>query len=237
MTDWTKVSHELTQALELDQPPVQVSYLEAPPAGVPEHAPGVPSVCSFFAEGQDHPFFAGSKAHEECEIGAFVMGIPPEGPLGERLMGTIGMMQKEGYLEAGEEARVPHNAKAPKFVAYGPLGSLPMAPTNVLIFAKPKSAMLALEAAHFKAPVNGRPMCAIMPILNAGAPVAYSVGCIGSRVYSQMGDDRFLVGIRGDHLETFVQELHKIKRANDLVGTEMTRRRAASKQPYSKPKK
>ncbi|MCI4363329.1 MAG: DUF169 domain-containing protein [Thermoplasmata archaeon] len=231
-TNWESLAKELVRELELDLPPVQVSYLEHPPSGVKEHPGGSPSVCTFFAEGKDHSFYAGTKAHEDCEVGAFVMGIPPEGELGKRLMSTIGMMQKEGYLEAGEEAKVPHNAKAPAYVAYGPLGSMPVPPTNVLLFARPKSAMYALEAAHFQAPLNGRPMCAIMPILNAGAPVAVSAGCIGSRIYSNMGDDRMVVGIRGDHVEKFVAELRRIRHANTAVAAEDTRRKEAAKHPY-----
>ena len=147
-------------------------------------------------------------------------------------MSTIGMMQKEGYLLPGEEAKVPHNPKAPKYVAYGPLGTLSVPPTDILIFAKPKSAMLAAEAAKGPVPMNGRPMCAIVPILNGGAPVAVSMGCIGSRVYTQMGDDRMVVGVRGDHLEKFAAEVRAIRHANDLVAKEDTERRDSAEHPF-----
>lgn len=215
---------QLTRDLELSGPPVQISYLDAPPAGVTEHAGGVPSVCTFFAEGRSQAFWAGVRSHEDCEIGAFVLGIPPEGKLGERLMATVGQMQHEGYLAPGEEGQIPRNAAPPKFVAYGPLGELPVPPTNVLIFATPKSAMLALEAAHGPVPMNGRPMCAIVPTLNHGAKVAVSIGCIGSRVYTQMGDDQMLVGVRGDHLAEFARSVRAIRQANDVIGAENRRR-------------
>jgi uncharacterized protein (DUF169 family) len=231
-TDYQHLAAQLTKDLELTRPPIQISYLDAPPHGVPEHPGGAPSVCTFFAEGQEKPFYATQKAHEACEIGAFVMGIAPEGELGGRLMGTIGSMQKEGYLLPGEEAKVPHNPKAPKYVAYGPLGSLPVPPTDVLLFATPKSAMLAIEAAKGPVPMNGRPMCAIVPTLNGGAPVAASMGCIGSRIYTQMGEDRMVVGVRGDHLEKFAAEVRAIRHANDIVGKEDTERRNASAHPY-----
>ncbi|MCI4316925.1 MAG: DUF169 domain-containing protein [Thermoplasmata archaeon] len=228
-----ELSRQLTADLGLSAPPVQISYLEHAPPGVKEHPGGAPSVCTFFAEGQKSPFYANLKGHEACEIGAFVLGIPPAGELGGRLMATIGEMQKEGYLHPGEEAKVPHNPKAPAFVAYGPLGSLSVPPTNVLLFAKPSSAMLALEAAPGPAPMNGRPMCAIVPILNQGAPVAVSMGCTGSRIYTQMGDDRMLVGVRGDHLEQFAAAVHKIRAANDWVDAQDSRRRAESVHPYT----
>jgi uncharacterized protein (DUF169 family) len=76
-------------------------------------------------------------------------------------------------------------------------------------------------------------MCAIVPILNAGAPVAISTGCIGSRIYTSMGDDRMLVGIRGDHLEKFVAELKRIRSANVPVAAEDDRRKKAAAHPYA----
>ncbi len=229
-----QIADQLKADLELTGTPIQISYLDDPPAGVKEHPGGAPSVCTFFAEGQQTPFYSGMKGHEACEIGAFVLGIPPEGEKGAALMSMIGMMQKEGYLLPGEEAKVPHNPKAPKYVAYGPLGSLPMPPTSVLIFARPKSAMLAVEAAKGPVPMNGRPMCAIVPTLNAGAPVAISTACVGSRIYTQMGDDQMVIGIRGDHLEKFAQEVRAIRHANQIVGEEDTRRRNSAAHPFTK---
>ncbi|MCI4335612.1 MAG: DUF169 domain-containing protein [Thermoplasmata archaeon] len=228
------IAEQLANDLELTSPPVQISYLDAAPAGVPEHPTGVPSVCTFFAEGRTHAFYAGVRSHEDCEVGAFVLGIAPEGELGQRLMATVGMMQREGYLAPGEEGKIPRNAAAPKFVAYGPLGQLPMPPTNVLLFATPKSAMLALEAAHGPVPMNGRPMCAIVPTLNQGAKVAVSMGCIGSRVFTQMADGQLLVGVRGDHLAEFARSVHALRHANDLVGAEDTRRKVAKSQQVAR---
>ena len=238
MTEHLKeIAAQLTKDLNLDLPPVQVSYLDAPPAGVPEHPGGVPSVCTFFALGTEQTFYAGLPQHEDCEIGAFVLGIPPEGSLGARVMATIGSMQKEGYLNPGEEAHVPHNATAPKYVAYGPLGSLSMAPTSVLLFARPDSAMLALETAGAGAdaqpvPMNGRPMCAIMPIMNNGARVAVSLGCTGSRIYTDMGKDRLVVGIRGDHLDQFAKKLSRIVHANEWVTAEDRRRKGEAPRAF-----
>lgn len=226
MTETADIASALVERLGLSDPPVQVSYLDAPPQGVPQHPQGAPSVCTFFAEGQRSPFWVDLAGHEACEIGAFVLGIPPAGELGTRLMATVGKMQADGYLAVGEEARIPRNPTPPRYVAYGPLGTLPVPPTDVLLFATPRSAMLAMEAAPAPVPMNGRPMCAIVPTLNAGAPVAVSIGCVGSRVYTRMGDDRLIVGIRGDFLEEFVRRLATIQTANEHVAAEDRARRA-----------
>lgn len=238
----THIAEDLTRELRLDRPPVQISYLESAPTGVPEHPGGVPSVCTFFAFGTRSAFYAGLPKHEDCEIGAFVLGIPPEGPVGERLMATIGDMQQEGYLNPGEEAKVPHNPVPPKFVAYGPLGAFSFAPTGVLLFADAHGAMLASEAAGlgegsdaWSVPVNGRPMCAILPILNQGAPVAMSLGCTGSRIYTDMGIDKMIVGIRGDRLSSFAEKLGRVVRANEFVQREDSARKSRAERPFRAP--
>ncbi len=235
--DLRTVAEQLTRELGLEMPPVQITYLDHPPKGIPEHPGGVPSVCTFFAFGTRSAFYAGLPQHEDCEIGAFVLGIPPEGAVGGRLMATIGEMQKEGYLNPGEEAKVPHNATAPKYVAYGPLGSMSLAPTTVLMFTNPRGAMLAAEAAGsgpdtWTVPMNGRPMCAIVPILNQGAPVAVSLGCVGSRIYTDIGADKMVVGVKGDRLGAFMKKLDRVVHANEFVSSEDSARKAKSSAPF-----
>ncbi|MCI4368604.1 MAG: DUF169 domain-containing protein [Thermoplasmata archaeon] len=226
--EMASLAQHLMSDLELTRAPVQISYLDEPPHRLAKHAGTAPSVCTYFAEGEKKPFYVDLKDHEACEIGAFVLGIAPEGDVGKRLMDTVGMMQREGYLAPGDEAKIPRNEKAPRYVAYGPLGSLPTEPTNVLMFAKAKSIMLAMEAAPGGVPVNGRPMCSLVPTLNKGTAVAMSVGCIGSRVFTGIGDGEMLLGVRGDHLKTFAQSVRKIRHANDLVGAEDEKRKAAA---------
>jgi uncharacterized protein (DUF169 family) len=167
------------------------------------------------------------------------MGIPPQGTVGARLMETIGTMQREHYLNPGEEAKVPHNDAPPRYVAYGPLGSFPFDPTAVLMFSDPAGAMLAAEAAGsspdvWSTPMNGRPMCAIMPILNQGAPTALSLGCTGSRIYTDIGRDKMVVGVRGDRLEEFSVKLDRIVNANRFVHAEDSKRKAAAAGAFHK---
>ena len=225
-SDLKRISKEIAVDLELDGPPVQITYLDEPPRGVPEHVGAAPSVCTFFSEGRSSAFYAALPAHEACEIGAYVMGIPPAGELGHRLTDTLQFMQGEGYLRPGEEAAIPRNPSPPRYVAYGPLGSLPVFPTSVLIFANPRAAMLAMEAAGQAAPLNGRPMCSIIPVLHQGAPVALSLGCTGSRIYARLRDDQMVVGIRGDWIQEFSRRLRSIRHANEAIAKEDRRRQS-----------
>ncbi len=236
-SDLKTVSDQLRRQLRLEAPPVQISYVDEPPSGVPEHPGGVPSVCTFFAVGAERPFYAGLRAHEDCEIGAFVLGIPPTGEVGARLQATLAMMHEQGYLNPGEEAGIPRNPTPPRFVAYGPLGSLPVSPTGVLLFVTPEGAMLAAEAAGsgpHGAPmsVHVRPMCSLLPILASGTPVAASFGCVGSRLYADLPSRTMIVGIRGDRLVEFAGKLDRVVRANQAVGTEDAARKKKAAHPH-----
>ena len=231
------IAEQLTRQLDLERAPVQVSYLDEAPPGVAEHPGGVPSVCTFFAFGSEKPFYAPLASHQDCEIGAYVLGIPPRGDVGNRLSSTLERMQSVGYLNPGEAAAVPHNSRPPNFVAYGPLGSLPVLPTAVLLFATPRAAMLAVEAAGSggdarPVTINSRPMCAIMPILNQGTPVGISLGCTGSRIYTDLGVDNMVVGIRGEHLSRFAEKLARITEANATIASEDTARKDAAMRRY-----
>jgi uncharacterized protein (DUF169 family) len=239
--DYLGIAQQLVEQLGLDLPPVQVTYLQERPDGIREHPGGVPSVCTFFAYGTRSAFFAGLPKHEDCEIGAFVLGIPPEGAVGSRLKNTLGTLEGAGYLNPGEASKVPHNASPPNYVAYGPLGTLRFPPTALLLFTNPHGAMLAAEAGGsepeaWTVPMNGRPMCAIVPILNQGAPVALSLGCTGSRIYTELGADKMVVGVKGDRLEAFAAKLDRIVRANEVVRAEDTARKASAPGAFHVPR-
>lgn len=231
-----ELATQLTRDLELDVPPVHISYLEQPPKGARAHPGGVPSGCTFWADARSASFYAPLSEHESCEIGAFVMGAPAEGELGQRLMATVGMMEGLGYLGKGEAFGIPHNPKAPKFVHYGPLADAPSVPTVVILFANPANAMVAMEAASpgkgapFDVPVSGRPACSVVPtVLHGKSPVAMSLGCAGFRQFTEVGKDKVLIAVRGDQLGAFAEAVHKLRSANQAVDSEMARRKSPTK--------
>ncbi len=55
-SDVRAIAGQLTRDLVRDVLPVQISYLESVPAGVPEHLGEDPSVRAFFAFGIERPF-------------------------------------------------------------------------------------------------------------------------------------------------------------------------------------
>ena len=235
--DLEEVSQRLQKDLDLASSPLQLTYLSEPLPGAPVPSSPSPSVCTYFALGQGHPLLVPLSQHKECEIGAFVLGMAPEGELGKRLSTTVGQMEKDGYLLPGEALKIPRNESPPAFVHYAPLGDAPGEPTAVLLFLKARSLMLVLETANrlgpewTPPPMVLRPMCSIVPVLLQGKPLAISVGCAGSRVYTGLSDGEVIVGVRGDRILEFQRALRTVRQANDTVAAEDERRKGSQGPP------
>ncbi|MBX8636570.1 MAG: DUF169 domain-containing protein [Thermoplasmata archaeon] len=219
--DLTELSENLKRDLKLESAPVQISYLNAEPLGIERYPHSVPAGCSFWGIGTQKEIYAPLSAHENCEIGAFVLGIRPSGELGSRLSETLGWMEEKGYLGKGEAAKIPHNSSAPEFVYYGPLGKRDIDPTAVVMFCRPSGAMIALEAASlygahpFNVPLTGRPACSVIPfVLSGRAPVAVSMGCSGFRTYVDAAAGNMLIAVRGDIIAEFASSVAKVAAVN-----------------------
>jgi hypothetical protein len=73
-------------------------------------------------------------------------------------------------------------------------------------------------------PLLGRPTCMAIPAAMQNGAVVSS-GCIGNRVYTEIGDDELYVVLRGDDLERIAAEIDIIQAANQtLTGYHQDRR-------------
>ena len=98
------------------------------------------------------------------------------------------------------------------------MGRTPAAPDVVLFACKPSAAMLLQEAAGragvgAAAPTLGRPTCMALPAsLQHGTVI--SLGCIGNRVYTGLGEEELYVVLRGGDLSAVAEALKTIDSAN-----------------------
>src|SRR5262249_7204191 len=88
----------------------------------------------------------------------------------------------------------------------------------VLVRGDARQLMLLEEAAlaagvGASAPLMGRPTCAAIPLALAQQSVP-SLGCIGNRVYTELGDDEFYFALPGNHVAAVVDKLATIVNAN-----------------------
>jgi len=231
MADYAPIERQLTDVLQLSRRPVAVAFRDTPPAGVSKLSGTQPSGCSFWrlaASGQ--VFYTVPSDHYNCPIGSYThnIALPPEREA--ELTGTLGLMVDIGYIKMEEVPGVPRLPKTPAVTVYAPLGLTPVAPDVVLVSGTPSKLMLLHEAATRAAknvlPMLGRPTCMAIPAALSGG-VASSLGCVGNRVYTSLGDDQFYTVISGADLETITGQLGTIVSANAQLAEYHTGRRAS----------
>jgi uncharacterized protein (DUF169 family) len=205
--------------VKLPRRPVAVSFLDSAPADVQKFSGTEPSGCSYWrlaAEGR--VFYTLPEDHFNCAVGAYTHNISLSPEREKETQQTLKMMFELNYVKPEEVPTIPRLAKAPAAIAYAPLGDSPFAPDVVLFSCKPSAAMLLNEAANRAgvasgAPALGRPTCMALPAsLQHGAIL--SLGCIGNRVYTGLGEDEVYVVLRGRDLAIVVDALATIVSAN-----------------------
>jgi uncharacterized protein (DUF169 family) len=202
--------------------PVAVTFLDETPAHVQEFDGTEPSSCSFWRlAAAGRTFYTVPENHFNCAVGAYTHNIPLSPEREKETEQTLKMMFDLGYVKPEEVPQIPRLAKTPKVILYTPLAESTAVPDVVLFALRPAGAMLLQEAANRAgvnsgAPALGRPTCMALPAsLQHGAIT--SLGCIGNRVYTGLGDDEMYVVLRGKDLPAVVEALKVIGSANSAL--------------------
>src|ERR1700690_918089 len=200
------VESQIGAVVNSSRRPVAVTFLDAAPANVQKFEGTEPSSCSFWrlaAEGQT--FYTVPENHFNCAVGAYTHNIALSPEREKETEQTLQMMFDLGYVKPEEVPKIPRLAKAPKAILYSPLGEATAVPDVILFACKPAGAMLLQEAATRAgvgagAPALGRPTCMALPAALQHGTIT-SLGCMGNRVYTGLGEDELYVVLRGKDLE------------------------------------
>ena len=219
MPDYRALENRFQEILNLRRRPVAVSFPNDAPASVEKFAGSQPSGCSFWrlaAEGRT--FYTLPDDHYNCPVGAYTHKITPPQERAHELPDILGTMTNLGYLRMEEVPGIPVLPQTPRFILYAPLANAPFAPDVVLFSAVPGKLMLLEEAAiragvAAQLPLLARPTCMAIPAALAHGMVT-SAGCIGNRVYTDIGDDELYSAIPGAALEKVAEALQTIASAN-----------------------
>jgi uncharacterized protein (DUF169 family) len=219
MTDYRTVERQLSGALGLQRRPVAVAFRPTPPPGVPRFAGVQPSGCSFWRLAMsEQTFYTVPADHHNCPIGSYTHNIALPAERAKELEQTVGLMVDLGYLRMEEVPGIPRLPTAPGAVVYAPLGDIPVDPDVVLVAGRPGRVMLLQEAAlragiASPAPLLGRPTCMALPASLAQGVIA-TTGCVGNRVYTDLGEDELYVVIPGKDVARVAAEAQTIANAN-----------------------
>jgi uncharacterized protein (DUF169 family) len=213
-------AQQLQGLLGLSRPPVAVTFLSAAPAGVPHVAAPGPSSCAYWklaAEGRT--FWTEAADHHNCPIGAYTHGVEMPPVVMQELQGVVTTMVGLGYIRAEEVPGIPRREGLFGVAVYAPLERAEGTPDVVLMVGRARQMMLLAEAAGAAgvgtAGPMGRPTCAALPeAMRTGRGVT-SLGCIGNRVYTELGDDEMYFVLPGRAVDAVAEKLAGIVRANE----------------------
>jgi uncharacterized protein (DUF169 family) len=219
ITDYRSLEQRLLKSLGLERRAVAVTFLEVPPAGVIKFTGTMPSGCSFWriaAEGQ--AFYTVPSDHYNCPVGSYTHNIALPEARANELGQTLTIMSDAGYIKMEEIPGIARLARSPGAVVYAPLGDTPVDPDVVIFSGRPGRVMLLEEAAlragiEAKTPLLGRPTCMALPAALTQGFVA-STGCIGNRIYTELGEDELYVVVPGNVLARLADEAETIAAAN-----------------------
>lgn len=232
MIDYRAIEKQLVGSLHMSRRPVAVTFAEAAPAGTPRFFGTVPSGCSFWRiAASGRTFYTVPSDHYHCPIGSYTHNISLPAGRAEELTQTLGFMTGLRYIRMEEVPGNPRLPQPPQVVIYAPLGETPIAPDVVVFAGLPGRVMLLQEAAVRagvmpQASLLGRPTCMALPAALVQGTVA-STGCIGNRVYTDLGEDELYVVVPGRDLVKVSGEVETIVTANtELFGYHRNRRQA-----------
>jgi uncharacterized protein (DUF169 family) len=217
--DYRNLEQRLADALGLQRRPVAMIFRETPPAEVPEFIGAEPAGCSFWRlAARGRTFYTIPSDHYNCAIGSYTHNIPLPPERAQELDQMLTFMTGLGYVRMEEIPGIPRLSQTPQVVIYAPLGDSPLDPDVVLFAGLPKALMLLQEAAvragiGARAVFLGRPTCMAVPAALASGVIASS-GCIGNRIYTDLGDEELDVVIPGKDVAKVADEVQTITEAN-----------------------
>ena len=182
-----------------------------------------PSACSFWRRAETARFTADAKSHNNCKVGAHVMGFS----LGEQDMQALGTLVQTmtgvSYIMPEEVPALPRLSEH-KTWRYSPLSAASAAPELVLLWIDGRQVMLIQEAmgsAHWKSGkwlrTTGRPACGALALAYHHAEAVLSFGCAGMRTFTEIPDGFMLLVVPGESVEGLCRGLAQTAQSNAAV--------------------
>jgi len=211
---------KLAELLSLASAPVGIAFRAAAPAGVSRVARPGPAGCAYWklaAEGG--VFYTEAADHYNCPVGSYTHGVELPAERAAELQQVIGTFVSLQYIKMEEVPALPRRMEPFGVAVYAPLAAMPVEPDVVLVRGHARQIMLVAEAARaagigHDGATMGRPACAMIPEAMRSARGNTSLGCIGNRVYTGLGDAELYFTIPGPRLADVVGKLETIVHAN-----------------------
>jgi len=214
------LGEKLSSLLGLRSAPVAIAFSAAAPAGVARVSRPGPAGCAYWKlAGEGQVFYTEAADHYNCPVGSYTHGVELPAARAAELQQVVGTMVGLEYIRMEEVPAMPRRTASFGVAVYAPLAEAPADPDVVLVRGDARQIMLVAEAAgaagiaHDGAAM-GRPACAMIPQAMSSARGTTSLGCIGNRVYTGLGDAELYFAIPGGRLPEVVAKLETVVHAN-----------------------
>lgn len=224
--DWKTLAVELDSLLKLQSPPLAITFSRTSPEGVsrfdgpmPEPMPDgrtgkVPAGCVFWIEAASKTFTTEPEDHGNCSVGSLTHGLKTL----EEVAGNsdVAAILESGWVTLDVVPNIPVIKERPDFITYGPLAETSNDPDVVFLRLNAKQVMV-LHDAMPDLRFEGKPQCHIIPIAKEQNDVAVSVGCMLSRVRTNLPNGEMTCAIPSGRLTEVIDRLKSAAPADIAV--------------------
>jgi uncharacterized protein (DUF169 family) len=227
-TSWSDAASALTAALQLDVPPIAITFSASAPEGVdpydapmPEATPDgrtgrVPAGCVFWTKATDRTFTTVAADHGNCSVGSLTHGfVTLEEAAGRS---DVAALLESGWVTMDMVPGIPVVADKPETVTYGPLAESPIDPDVVLIRVNGKQLMVLSDALP-NLRIEGKPQCHIIAVAKQEGEVAASVGCMLSRTRTNMSSKEMTCAIPASKLHDVIGQIEATSATDAIVAS------------------
>ena len=209
----TALVEELTRLLDLDHPPVAVTFHEEePPERLRARPSPEPAGCCFWAKAEHDRLHTTAADHAHCSVGSYTHGFITleEAAAGEDTAALVG----SGWVTEADLATAPSVGTARAAITYEPLAEAEDA--DVVLVRLTASSLMTLQGACPDLSVVTKPQCQIVPLALEGR-IAVSPGCAVSRVRTGLPANELTCALPARKLAGIVARLERSLAADAAV--------------------
>jgi uncharacterized protein (DUF169 family) len=207
------LAHELIRLLDLQHPPVAVTFHDQTPDEQLRSRPGpAPAGCCFWHQAERRRLHTTAADHAHCSVGSYTHGLIPlaEAATGDDTAALLG----SGWVTEDDLVGAPRVAAVPAAITYEPLDEADAA--DVVLVRLTASSLMTLQGACPELSVVTKPQCQIVPLALEGT-IAVSPGCAVSRARTGLPADELTCALPARDLADIVARLKRSRAADAAV--------------------
>ncbi len=207
------LAQELSRLLDLDHPPVAVTFHDQAPAEDLRSRPApAPAGCCFWQQAEHRRLHTTAADHAHCSVGSYTHGLIS---LTEAATGDdTAALLVSGWVNESDLHGAPRVGAIPAAITYEPLEEADAA--DVVLIRLTASSLMTLQGACPELSVVTKPQCQIVPLALEGT-IAASPGCAVSRVRTGLPVDELTCALPARDLTDIVARLARSRAADAAV--------------------